>query len=735
MFLCCFGFWQTNMTNRDQGMYHGRSQRPEKIAAATRCTKPNHALPYINRPNDQARLYVCRKHKQFFKDTVEHPGLQATLRHDLQFIFPHQHLSSSITCLGEWRSCCHWESSSCVTWVKVSTRVLDTSERQSRFEDWILHLSTFEIELVFQMTCFGNFTKALAGWDSSPWRAYCSGMYGNGSLRPLANLDPQQAGARVKDMHAGSNKSSELCRYKVGDALDATDKQKKHGCNLGQLLAAKVDNGEANFFFETLEKGQRKSTGQEILMRFRAALLARAVELGFPKKYRSTEGPHGSFCKCQQFSKSTLLKHLLAEPHKMEDAVKHPNSINQLTCFLSCRLGSSWFGCKLHAAGLGLGSISQALFVWSLNHDVDFVRFCDVDGRLTRREFVCAVVLQKLATPPEAGMEDVIIWAEPFYSLTRHLYFLKCYAMVNLVQDSEHKMRKANSWVLTGFFTRLRVPFLERQSKVSASPCLCMVFGILTLNVCPKLSLFDQYQPVLSRPVWPLSPLGHGSCTKLMVARASWATFTWLHWGESRCHEVKPARVFCSCGFTWFHLFVLMATWQLWHAVHARWLYLIAARAEDLPMPEGFCGLLPNTWHARPCMHFYLYACWYVYVHLFIRLPTHLCDYSPTYLRPIHLLPICSGASLFSTYPFIHAWSEPQIWARLKNTASGKQDQKDPEDQKDPDKGQEKDGGGTLAQHDSMFRSLFLAVNNTAIPGVRRLRRVWTETPAAARLL
>lgn len=176
--------------------------------------------------------------------------------------------------------------------------------------------------------------------------------------------------------------------------------------------------------------------------------------------------------------------------------------------------------------------------VWSL--DVDFVKFCDVDGRLTRREFVCAVVLQKLATPPEAGTEDVMIWAEPFCSLTRHLYFLKCYAMVNLVQDWEHKMRNATSWVLTGSFTSLRVPFLERQSKVSASRCLCMLFGILTLNACPKSSLFDQYQnevffivtasSVFPRPVWPLSPLGHGSCTKLMVARAPWAwTFTWLH--------------------------------------------------------------------------------------------------------------------------------------------------------------------------------------------------------------
>ena len=131
--------------------------------------------------------------------------------------------------------------------------------------------------------------------------------------------------------------------------------------------------------------------------------------------------------------------------------------------------------------------------------------------------------------------------------------------------------------------------------------------------------------------MWPLSPLGHGSCTKLMVARAPWAS------GHQRLHgftEVKvdamksSLREFCAVVvFTWFHMLYS----------HARWLYLIAARAEDLPMPEGFV-LLPNTRHEIPCMHFYLYTCWYVCMHLSIPLPTHLCDYSLTYLLPIHLL-------------------------------------------------------------------------------------------------
>jgi len=162
------------------------------------------------------------------------------------------------------------------------------------------------------------------------------------------------------------------------------------------------------------------SETEEILMRFRAALVARAVELGFPKKYRSTEVP---------------------------DLVA------------SCML-----------------------------------RVLDLDRshRLTRREFVCAVVLQKLATPPEAPL----------------LFEMLCHGQPGLCGHSHH------------------------------------------------------------------------SATAVVKVDAM------------------------------------------------KWLYLIAARAEDLPMPEG------------------------------------------------------------------------------------KQDQKDPEDQKDPDKGQEKDGGG-----------------------VRRLRRVWTETPAVFKRL
>ncbi|CAK9082441.1 unnamed protein product [Durusdinium trenchii] len=78
--------------------------------------------------------------------------------------------------------------------------------------------------------------------------------------------------------------------------------------------------------------GEVDSETEAILMRFRAALLSRALELGFPKKYTSTEVP---------------------------DLVAH-----------------------------------------------SMLRILDLDRsyRLTRREFVCAVVLQKLATPEEAPL-------------------------------------------------------------------------------------------------------------------------------------------------------------------------------------------------------------------------------------------------------------------------------------------------------------------------------------------
>ena len=41
------------------------------------------------------------------------------------------------------------------------------------------------------------------------------------------------------------------------------------------------------------------------------------------------------------FRSPPFFKHLLAEPRKMEDAVKHLSSMKQLTCFLLFRLGSS----------------------------------------------------------------------------------------------------------------------------------------------------------------------------------------------------------------------------------------------------------------------------------------------------------------------------------------------------------------------------------------------------------
>eukprot|EP00434_Breviolum_minutum_P005055 symbB.v1.2.004460.t1/scaffold249.1/size274694/19 len=131
----------------------------------------------------------------------------------------------------------------------------------------------------------------------------------------------------------------------------------------------------------------------------------------------------------------------------------------------------------------------------------------------------------------------------------------------------------------------LRVLDLDRSHRLTRREFVCAVAPLLFEMLC-------HGQPGLC---------GHSHHSATAVARSLW----WPEHHGQRLH-----------GFTEVKVDAM------------KWLYLIAARAEDLPMPEG------------------------------------------------------------------------------------KQDQKDPEDQKDPDKGQEKDGGG-----------------------VRRLRRVWTETPAVFKRL
>ena len=161
---------------------------------------------------------------------------------------------------------------------------------------------------------------------------------------------------------------------------------------------------------------------------------------------------------------------------------------------------------------------------------------------------------------------------------------------------------------------------------------------------------------------------------------------------------------------------------------HARWLYLIAARAEDLPMPEGF-GLLPNTRHARPCMHF-----WYVYMHLFIRLPTvNVTTHLPTFDLSICFKFAQVLLCLVPIHPYIHDMSCNLIKHDSRKQPQGSKIRKIQKTKKILTKDEKR--MAEAPWHNMMFRSLFLAVNNTAIPGVRRLRRVWTETPAAARLL
>ena len=299
---------------RDQSRPRHVSWKKSKTWKDCCCNKVHETKPFTplhqeaKRPNDQTRLYVYRKHKQFFKSTLEHPGLQARLRHDLHFIFPHQHLSSSITCLGEWRSCCHWESSLCVTWWRCLpefwTHQRDKIDLRTESYIWAhskLNWCSKWYDLDFQAKSphsgrMGQLSmESILFWYVFVWQWVSSDF---GKSWPATSWGQCQR-------HACWLKQILRVVCKVGDALDSTDNPKKIGAIVVNCLQQRLITVKPNFFF-ALEKGQMKSTGQEILMRFRAALVARAVELGFPKKYRSTEGPHGSFWNCQQFSKSTF---------------------------------------------------------------------------------------------------------------------------------------------------------------------------------------------------------------------------------------------------------------------------------------------------------------------------------------------------------------------------------------------------------------------------------------------
>ncbi len=282
-------------------------------------------------------------------------------------------------------------------------------------------------------------------------------MYGNGSLRPLANHDPATSWGPCQ-RHACWLKQILRVVYKVGDALDSTDNPKKNWCNFAPLLAATCEKTvKPNIFCWDIGQGPNWSHW------YRRSWCASGQRCSHarwswvsPRSIVARKASMDRFASVSSWS-PLFLKHLLAktsqDPRCCKASKQHettdmfPFIFPFISPEIALAVPDLVASCMLRVLDLD----RSHRLVWSLNYDpcdveqpdVDYV----VDGRLTRREFVCAVVLQKLATPPEAGMEDVIIWAEPFYSLTRHLYFLKCYAMVNLVQDLEHYMRKAK-WFL-----------------------------------------------------------------------------------------------------------------------------------------------------------------------------------------------------------------------------------------------------------------------------------------------
>ncbi len=269
-----------------------------------------------------------------------------------------------------------------------------------------------------------------------------------------------------------------------------------------------------------------------------------------------------------------------------------------------------------------------------------------------------------------------------------------------------------------------------------------MAFGIPTLNVCPKSSLFDPYQDdfffhcdsitwiscyfeacvatLTTRPRQLHEAYG-GQST--MGIRAS--TFTWLHWGESWCHEVKPARVLCSCGF---HL--------VSHAV----LTCQVAVLDCCP-----CWRSSNARRLRVTPKYTTWNTMYAFLPVYMLVCLYAFIYPATY-PSMWLL-----TYLPSTYPF--AWKFAQVLFCLvpihpyihdmschfkhdsRKRPQGSKIRKIRKTKKILTMTKDKKRMAEAPWHNMILLSLFLAVYVTVIPGVRRLRRVWTETPAAARLL
>ena len=211
-----------------------------------------HSLTPRGQTTKQGCMCNYRKHKQFFKSTLEHPGLQARLRHDLHFIFPHQHLFSSITCLGEWRSCCHWESSLCVTWWRCLpefwTHQRDKIDLRTESCLWAhskLNWCSKWYDLDFQANSphsgrMGQLSmESILFWYVFVWQWVSSAF---GKSWPATSWGQCQR-------HACWLKENLRVVYKVGDALDCTDNPQKIGAIVVNCLQQRLITVKPNFFF------------------------------------------------------------------------------------------------------------------------------------------------------------------------------------------------------------------------------------------------------------------------------------------------------------------------------------------------------------------------------------------------------------------------------------------------------------------------------------------------------
>lgn len=212
-----------------------------------------HSLTPRGQTTKQGCMCNYRKHKQFFKSTLEHPGLQARLRHDLHFIFPHQHLFSSITCLGEWRSCCHWESSLCVTWWRCLpefwTHQRDKIDLRTESCLWAhskLNWCSKWYDLDFQANSphSGRMGQLSIHGEYTVLVCICMamGLFGLWQILTRNKLGPVSKTCML------AQRKPQSCVQSWG-RFGLHWQPQKNWCHRGQLLAAKVDNGEAKLFF------------------------------------------------------------------------------------------------------------------------------------------------------------------------------------------------------------------------------------------------------------------------------------------------------------------------------------------------------------------------------------------------------------------------------------------------------------------------------------------------------